>query len=189
MSCTEPLVMSLIKAENYLDDFKAAKCLNQLCGAKTKGYLVNASLVKSEESLSTAYTESLAEFFHQVRTEKFKIRSDVSICTYLTELAKRIAKKNWAIKPSFSLPLPDEYIVPEPEKEESVSGKANRIYQCLMQLLPEDRLILMSVFYEGLDLKEYAEWRKITHETARQRFRRAKNKLLKLINDTKTKNK
>ena len=168
MDCTEPSVISYIKANKYLDDYKAAYCLSQLCQPKTMNFLkkrAGFTLFSKDlpTILSDSYTDSVVKFFQKVRNAEFELNGNASICTFLCAIAKiaflerKTEYFDNQVKWKRSLNTLFNVAVAEPKED---LGKKEKLKRCLGKLSPENQKIIISVNYEGLDLAEYAQWRK-----------------------------
>ena len=168
MNCSDTNIISLIREAGPKAEYQAVKCLKK-CQPQAHAILQKMYL-QEEEERNSIYYYAMAEFFIQVRKERFVLTGEARICTYLTEIARRkwlgAAKKN---------KKPD---VTYAEPEVPAKAPANeQLHAALQELSASDRHILIAFYFYGLSLKDYASQKGISYDTAKKRISRARERL------------
>ncbi|MDX1666643.1 MAG: sigma-70 family RNA polymerase sigma factor [Saprospiraceae bacterium] len=149
---------------------KAVKCLRK-CEDRTLGTLWKMNLRDRKESLSI-FNMAMAEFILQVRMEKFELREQTMICTYITEIAKR---KWWSLSKKKNRETSLEYI---PADDSSEKGQDHdHLHRALALLSAADRDILIAFYFYDTSLYHYAKKANISYDAAKKRLSRARKKL------------
>ena len=172
MKCSDENIIELIQQANQKSDFDAVKCLMK-CQDPANAVLVKKHLHDTNER-NSIFHHAIAEFFLQVRKQKFILTGEAKICTYLTEIAKRkwlgISKKK---NTEISIDLQ-----PGPTTSNELEEK---VKYALNTLSASDRDILIAFYYYDHSLEDYATLKKISHAAAKKRISRARNRIKEIL--------
>ena len=175
MKCPDIKIIELILEHNQRSDYQAVTCLRQ-CKVQAVSVLLKMN-AKEEDDRDSIINHAMVEFIMQVRKGKFRLTGAAAICTYLTEIARRLwldfSRKNK--KPELAIA----------EEETNPNEEANeKVQVALQQLTYTDRDILVAFYFYDMPLEEYAEKKRISHDAAKQRISRARGRLKEILKQT-----
>ncbi|MEZ4958304.1 MAG: sigma-70 family RNA polymerase sigma factor [Saprospiraceae bacterium] len=172
MNCTDPNIIALLRQPGHEAELQAVQCLMK-CESQAAGLLLRNGLADGGERRSL-FLESVAEFIVQVRNGKFVLTGAAKICTYTTEIARRkwlgLSRKTKDVAPE----APTTTSENERERDE-------RLHEALLQLNDTDRDILTAFYFYDLPLDEYAQRNGLTHDAAKKRISRARERLKEIL--------
>lgn len=125
--------------------------------------------------------DTTQEVFIKVWENLPKFRNEANIGTWIYKIAANtclmyLRKKNQTISISTSV------IIDHEEKNDETEYKFKKMYDCINQLSPTNKLIIMMVL-EDLEYVKIAEVIGITEENLRVRIHRIKDKLSKCVHN------
>lgn len=143
------------------------------CANPAQGVLLRMGLQEAEERRSLFHL-ALAEFIIKVRQGQFVLTGMAKICTYVTEIAKRLwletSRKTRTViqnTPDDEAPAPNDQI--------------DHLLEALQKLSAPDREILVAFYLYETPLKAYAIKNGLSHDAAKRRISRARERLKALI--------
>ncbi|TNE65821.1 MAG: sigma-70 family RNA polymerase sigma factor [Bacteroidetes bacterium] len=178
MNCPDETVIELILDTGRRTEYQAVKCLRK-CEPQTFGVLIRMSL-RDENERRSIFNLALAEFILQVRQGKFILTGAAKICTYVTEIARRKWLELSRKQKQDPVDLPDEVPV-MPDTSEVDEAYQARVYAALKRLKPSDQEILVAFYFFDIPLDEFAARKKMSHEAAKKRISRARERLKEIL--------
>ena len=170
--CTDENIIAKIFEPDARSEKQAVKCLKK-CAVPTNEVLWRMSCRDPAERRSM-FNLAATEFFIQVRQGKFVLTGKAAICTYVIE----IAKNKW--KEISLREKPDMSALPK-------TGRDNydHLEEKVRQLGDDDRDILTAFYFYDQSLDAYAERNGISHDSAKKRISRARDRLRDLLKPPK----
>ncbi len=170
--CSDEETIAKILEPDVRTEKEAVKCLRK-CAVPANEVLWKMSCRDSTERLSI-FRFAMAEFIINVRQVKFVLTGQAKICTYVIE----IAKNKW--KEISLKEKPDLSALPKPGRD-----NYDHLEDKLRQLGKEDRDILTAYYFYDQSLDAYAARKGISHNAAKRRISRARERLKNLLKPPK----
>lgn len=183
MNCTEEYIIELIEKDDVQKEGEAVRCLYRSCGSSASSVLISNGAKDAAERKSFVLL-SIVEFFIQVRSGKFQLTGEAKICTYLIEIARRFWLKYWHKEDRRGqIPeVPATDSEKDKEAEEHKKKQLEAIKKAIESLSATDKEIIRAIYYKGMDLEEFAAYKKIKSSAARARLARARIRIRNHIN-------
>lgn len=172
MKCSDVKIIELIKQTGQRAEYQAVKCLLK-CKAQTIAVLEKKFLREKDEQ-DSFFNQAMAEFFIKVKKGKFILTGQAKICTYLTEIAKRMWMDFSKKGKKQLVDFPIEENNGEPESDA-------RVQKGLLALSVSDRDILTAFYFYDYSLEDYANSNKISYKAAKKRISRARERLRTIL--------
>jgi len=174
MQCPDEKVIDLIRSNDRKAEHQAVDCMKD-CVRQAHGVLLRMN-AKDERERKSLINLAQAEFFIQVRQQKFVLTGQAKICSYMTEIAKR----KWMEFSRRNKPMVfDLSFLTHAQEQPGTDHDA--LYAALQQLDDADRDILVSFYFYDMSLEDYAELNNINYDAAKKRISRARERLKKHI--------
>lgn len=181
MSCTDKNIIDLINKHDLRGETQTVKCLYK-CIKPAASVLIKHGVSDGEERKTFVHL-AIVEFIILVRKSKFKLTGEAKICTYLTEVARRIWLAHWK-KEKKEVDFPQEDL-PQAQEDEGDNEKERSqvVKDAIQKLNATEQEIIKAYYYYGVTLKEYAENKGISAASARKRVTRARQRIKELIKE------
>jgi hypothetical protein len=178
MDCSDENIIAKILKLDSRSEAEALKCLNK-CWPPASEVLRRMGCWDATERLSIFYDAVIA-FIINTRQGKFVLTGEAKICTYVIKTAKNLLLAMLLLRKTKSSgkPEPASEFEPEPEDNE-------HLQEGLRRLDNDDRDILTAFYFYDIPLDVYAERKGISHDAAKKRISRARDRLKDLLKPPK----
>lgn len=183
MNCTEEHIIELIEKDEAQKEGEAVRCLYHNCGSSASSVLISNGAKDAAERKSFILL-AIVTFFIQVRNGKFQLTGQAKICTYLIEIARRLWLKHWHKEDRHGQiqEVPATDTEKDKEAEERKKKQLEAMKKAIESLSATDQEIIRAIYYQGMDLEEFAAYKKFKSSAARARLARARIRIRNHIN-------